>query len=205
MGYAEQLAHQHAGKEISVPVNVLNPALFLDRDGVVNREVGYLSRPEQVEFLPGIFDLCRSAQAIGHKLIVVTNQAGIARELYSESDFHLLMQWMIQQFADAQIRLDGYYFCPHHPEHGIGRYRIDCSDRKPQPGMLLKAAREHEIDLSRSLFVGDRCSDMQAGAAAGVGKLVLLQGTESAECELAADHVVVTTLAEVKKFLTGSA
>ncbi len=177
------------------------PALFLDRDGVVNREVGYLSKPEQVQFLPGIFELCRFAQATGHKLIIITNQAGIAREFYSEADFHALMIWMVEQFAKAQVHIDGYYFCPHHPEHGIGKYRRDCADRKPQPGMLLKAAQEHHIDLSRSTLVGDRCSDILAGVAAGVGKLVLLEGTEAAGCGLAADHVVVPTLAKVASLL----
>ena len=170
----------------------LVPALFLDRDGVVNREIGYLSVPEQVEFLPGIFELCRSAQARGYKLIIVTNQAGIARQLYSEADFHALMQWMTAQFSQENIRLDGYYYCPHHPEHGIGPYRKDCSDRKPQPGMMLRAAREHGIDLGQSIFLGDRCTDIDAGAAAGIGKLVLLAGTEITGCGASAYRSVST-------------
>ena len=102
----------------------------------------------------------------------------------------------------AQVRIEGYYFCPHHPEHGVGKYRKDCADRKPQPGMLLNAAQEHHIDLSRSILVGDRCSDIQAGVAAGVGKLVLLEGTEAAGCGFAVGHVVVPTLAQVAGFLT---
>lgn len=182
-------------------MNALGPALFLDRDGVVNREIGYLCKPEQVEFLPGIFDLCRSAQSMGYKLIIVTNQAGIARGLYTEADFHLLMQWIVQQFKNAHIQLNGYYYCPHHPEHGIGRYKKICPDRKPQPGMLLQAAREHQIDLGQSLFVGDRCSDMNAGATAGVGKLFLLKGVESSKCENTGNHAVVQSLAEVAAFL----
>lgn len=176
-------------------------ALFLDRDGVVNREVGYLSDPKQVEFLPGVFDLCRYAQAAGYKLIIVTNQAGIAREFYSENDFHVLMEWMREQFASAGVQLDGYYFCPHHPEHGVGRYRVDCPDRKPRPGMFLRAAKEHGIDLKQSLLIGDRCSDMQAGAAAGVRKLFLLKGTESANCNLISSPVLVDTLRDVENFL----
>ncbi len=179
----------------------LVPALFLDRDGVVNREMGYLSKPEQMEFLPGIFDLCRSAQARGYKLIVVTNQSGIARQLYSEAAFHSLMQWMIGQFAHVGVRLDGYYYCPHHPEHGIGSYRMECPDRKPQPGMLLRAIREHGIDPGQSIFVGDRCSDIDAGAAAEIGNLVLLAGTESAGCAEAAYHVVVSKIEEVSALL----
>ena len=182
----------------------LAPALFLDRDGVVHRERGYISKPEQIEFLPGIFDLCRIAQAAGHKIIIITNQSGIARELYSEADFHALMRWISEQFAKEHVHLDGYYYCPHHPQHGVGQYRRDCPDRKPQPGMLLKAARQHRIDLGRSLLVGDRCSDIEAGATAGVGKLLLLSGTEAAGCGLAATHVVVQTLAEAAGFLARS-
>lgn len=182
-------------------MTALVPALFLDRDGVVNRELGYLSCPEQVDFIPGIFELCRAAQAAGLKIIIVTNQAGIGRQLYSEADFHALMQWMIAQFALAQVRLDGYYYCPHHPEHGIGKYRVECPDRKPQPGMLLRAAREHGIDLARSILVGDRCSDLQAGAAAGIGKLILLEGTEISPCASVPPYVAVSELSAVGDFL----
>lgn len=179
----------------------ITAALFLDRDGVVNREVGYIFKPEQVEFMPGIFELCRSAQGMSYKLIIITNQAGIARGLYSEDDLHILMCWMVEQFAHEHVRLDGYYYCPHHPEHGIGEYRKDCPDRKPQAGMLLRAAREHKIDLSQSLLVGDKYSDIQAGAAAGVGKLFLLDGTESAECGLGINHIAIQKLDEVTAFL----
>jgi D-glycero-D-manno-heptose 1,7-bisphosphate phosphatase len=181
------------------------PALFLDRDGVVNSEVGYLYKPEHVQFMPGLFDLCRVARSRGCKIVIVTNQAGIARGLYSEADFHVLMRWIIGQFARERIQVDGYYFCPHHPEQAIGRYRKDCPDRKPQPGMILRAAREHEIDLARSLLVGDRCSDIQAGATAGVGHLILLTGTEPGPCKLAAHHIVVSTLAEVSAFISSEA
>ncbi len=189
---------------INSSVKGLAPALFLDRDGVVNREIGYLSKWEQVEFLPGVFDLCRSAQAMGYKLIIITNQAGIARRLYSEADFHALMQWMTAQFTRAGVRLDGYYYCPHHPEHGIGSYKRDCADRKPQPGMLLRAAREHGIDLAQSIFVGDRCSDIGAGAAAGIRKLVLLTGTETGGCGEAAYHIVVSRIEEVTPLLAAA-
>ena len=179
----------------------LSPALFLDRDGVVNREVGYLSKPEQVEFMPGIFDLCRRAQALGYKLILVTNQSGIARQLYTEQDFHLLMRWIDEQFTKAGVRLSGYYFCPHHPEHGIGPYRKECPDRKPGPGMLLRAAREHHINLRQSILIGDRCSDIEAGAAAGVKSLILLAGTESEACQRAPVHAVVAALSEAAETL----
>src|ERR1039458_7960156 len=126
------------------------PALFLDRDGVVNHEIGYLYKPEQVVFMAGIFDLCRYAQERRYKLIIITNQSGIARQLYSEADFHLLMKWMLDEFLHANIRIDGYYFCPHHPEYGVGPYRTECADRKPQPGMILQASSDHGINLKQS-------------------------------------------------------
>lgn len=179
----------------------LAPALFLDRDGVIHKEVGYLCRPEQVEFVPGIFELCRTAQAKRYRLIVVTNQSGIARGLYSEADFHALMNWMVKRFEREQIKIDGYYFCPHHPLHGIGEYRKECPARKPGPGMMLDAANEHRINLRRSIVVGDRCSDMQAGAAAGIDELFLLEGTEKLPCPLAVQYRCVSSLSEVASFI----
>ncbi len=179
----------------------LAPALFLDRDGVINREIEYLYKPEQVQFISGIFDLCRAAQALRHKIIVITNQAGIARQFYSEDDFHALMRWMTEEFAREQIILDAYYFCPHHPQHGVGQYRQECLDRKPGPGMLLRAAREHQIDLGKSLLLGDRCSDIQAGASAGVGKLVLLAGTESSPCVSSVNYATVLSIEDAISLL----
>lgn len=183
-------------------MNDLSPALFLDRDGVIHKEIGYLFKPEQVQFLPGIFDLCRAAVGLGYKIIIITNQSGIARGLYSEADFHALMSWMMKQFARHQINVTAYYYCPHHPEHGIGPYRKECADRKPQPGMLLHASRDHNIEMKRSVFVGDRCSDMEAGNAAGVGKLVLLTTPGSENCDCGVIHLIVSSLREVTAMLT---
>ncbi len=179
------------------PMTDFRPGLFLDRDGVVNREIGYLYRPEHVVFTPGIFDLCRRAQELGYALIIITNQSGIARQLYSEADFHSLMNWMTEEFLRQKVRVDGYYFCPHHPEHGVGPYRKECEDRKPRPGMILKASTDYKIDLKRSVLVGDRCSDIQAGAAADVPNLILLRGTEPAGCAEPPTLSVVSELHEV--------
>ncbi|HUZ04329.1 MAG TPA: HAD family hydrolase [Acidobacteriaceae bacterium] len=176
-------------------------ALFLDRDGVVNEEIGYLSRADQVRFVAGIFDLCRRAQALGYCLIVVTNQAGIARGFYTEEDFHALTHWMEAEFAREGVRLDRTYFCPHHPEHGVGQYRRDCPDRKPNPGMLLHAAREFQLDLAQSIFIGDRCTDMAAGEAAGVGTLLLLDGMESGPCVQAKSYRRMVSLKEAIEVL----
>lgn len=176
------------------PDSPINRALFLDRDGVINTEINYLHKPEQVQFMPGIFALCRSAQALGYKLIVVTNQAGIARGYYTEEDFHALTRWMEDVFLREGVRLDHTYFCPHHPEHGVGAYRRECPDRKPSPGMLLRAARDFSLDLPRSVLIGDRCTDMAAGAAAGVGTLLLLEGVEVQPCAGVQNYRRIPTL-----------
>jgi D-glycero-D-manno-heptose 1,7-bisphosphate phosphatase len=171
---------------------VSRKALILDRDGVVNREVGYLSRVEDVEWVPGIWELCRAARDAGFVTIVVTNQSGIARGLYTEEDFHALMRWMGEQFAAEGVEMAAYYYCPHHPEHGVGKYKRDCADRKPGPGMLLRAARELDLDLAASVMVGDRCSDVGAANAAGVGRMFLLSGTEAGNC--GGEYVAVASL-----------
>lgn len=157
-------------------------ALFLDRDGVINEEVGYLSRSADVRFVPGIFSLCRAAQRHGYIIVVVTNQSGIARGLYTELEFGNLMRWMRGQFMNEHVRLDGVYHCPYHPEYGVGVYRRDHEDRKPSPGMLLRAARDLGIELGASAMVGDRCSDVAAANAAGLRNVFLLTSTEMGLC-----------------------
>jgi len=174
-------------------------ALFLDRDGVINREVGYLHRSEDVVWVEGIFSLCRTAVALGYRLVVVTNQAGIARGFYTQGDFDGLMEWMRLEFAAEGAPLDGVYHCPYHPEHGIGEYRREHEDRKPGPGMLLRAARDLGLDLAASVLVGDRCSDIAAAQAAGLKQAFLIEGTEGAPCVY--PHVGVRALAEVEQWL----
>jgi len=153
---------------------VKTPALFLDRDGVINEEKEYVYRREDFKFLTGVFDACRQAHALGYKLIVVTNQSGIARGLYSEEDFHTLTEWMLHRFSREHILIDGVYFCPHHPTEGTGKYRKTCRCRKPLPGLIEQAADEHDIDLASSALVGDKIRDIEAGINAGVGKNILV-------------------------------
>jgi len=147
-------------------------ALFLDRDGVINVDHGYVCSPERTEFIDGIFDLCRAARQRGYLIVVVTNQAGIARGYYSEQDFHLYMDWMRSVFVEQGVPLDAVYYCPHHPTDGIGDYLRACDCRKPGPGMILAAQRDLGIDLKRSVLVGDKPSDLEAGYAAGVGTCI---------------------------------
>lgn len=166
-----------------------SPALFLDRDGVINEEVGYLSRPEDVRWVDGIFSLIRTARSLGYRIVVVTNQSGIARGLYSPADFAALMHWMRAAVQARGGDLDAVYHCPYHPVHGIGEWKREHEDRKPGAGMLLRAERELAIDLSRSVLVGDRCSDIAAANAAGLRIAFLLQGTETGPCEGRAQYI----------------
>ncbi len=177
----------------------MNRALFLDRDGVINHEVGYLYRPEDVRFVDGIFPLCRTAQELGYRLIVVTNQSGIAREYYTTADFEHLMDWMRGEFAHEGVTLDAVYHCPFHPEHGVGEWKREHEDRKPGPGMLLRGARAFELDLTECVMVGDRCGDVGAANAAGLRQAFLIAGTETGPC--AGEYVGVEELGEVEAWL----
>lgn len=149
-------------------------ALFLDRDGVVNVDTGYVHRPEQVTFVDGIFELCRLFQSRDFLPIVVTNQAGIARGIYTEDDFQRLCDWMRGVFGAGQISLAGIYHCPHHPECGQGQYRQVCRCRKPGPELFLRAARDHDLDLRNCVSIGDKPADIVAGINAGVGFNILI-------------------------------
>ena len=151
-----------------------HPAVFLDRDGVINHDYGYVHKREDFDFVDGIFDLARYAHERRYKLVVVTNQSGIARGYYTEEQFHQLTDWMCQQFLEVGAPIERIYFSPYHPTAGLGRYLKDDVSRKPHPGMILKAQQELSIDLSRSLLIGDKPSDIQAGKAAGVGTNLLL-------------------------------
>lgn len=148
------------------------PALFLDRDGVINVDHGYVYTPERFDFIEGIFELVGAANHAGYLTIIITNQAGIGRGYYAEEDFHRLTDWMRVQFAMRAAQIDAVYFCPFHPEHGVGKYLQQSEYRKPAPGMLLQAQRDLDIDLKRSILVGDKKSDIEAGKYAGVGTLI---------------------------------
>lgn len=174
----------------------MRSALFLDRDGIINIEKNFVYKKEDIEFVDGIFDLVLSANRAGCAVIVVTNQAGIGRGYYTENDFHILMRWIDGEFAKKSARIDRVYFCPDHPEFGIGEYKKHSDDRKPGPGMFFKAARELNINLSHSIMVGDRLSDMQAAQVAGVPTRFCL-----GECEHAGLGIKIHSLNEVTEFI----
>ncbi len=180
-----------------------NRALFLDRDGVINHDSGYTSDVESFLFIDGIFDVCRAARRLGYFLIVVTNQAGIARGYYSEQDFSILTKWMCEQFEAEGAPISDVFYCPYHPEHGVGEYKKDSFDRKPNPGMLLRAAEKYGLDLNCSIMIGDKDSDMQAANKAGVG--IRCHYLPSVDCEPVSDAAThqIIALQEIVSLLTG--
>ena len=148
--------------------------LFLDRDGVINVNHGYVHRIEEFEFIDGIFDLTRLALSKDYVICVVTNQAGIGRGYYTESDFDHLTSWMCGQFKAEGVIIDKVYHSPYHPVHGLGQYKKDHISRKPNPGMLKQAMVELEIDICASVLIGDNVTDIQAGFSAGIEKKLYL-------------------------------
>jgi D-glycero-D-manno-heptose 1,7-bisphosphate phosphatase len=149
------------------------PAIFLDRDGVINHNYGYVYKQESFDFIDGIFDIALHAHKSKYKLIIITNQAGIGRGYYTEEQFHRLTAWMCDQFSAAGSHIDHVYYSPCHPTAGIGKYLKDDYSRKPNPGMILQAQKDFSIDLGSSILIGDKVSDIQAGITAGVGTNLL--------------------------------
>ena len=160
-------------------------ALFLDRDGVINIDHGFVCRKEQFEFIEGVFEACKKFQTKGYKIFVVTNQSGIARGYYTINQFEKLTHWMCEQFSFNGVHITAVYYCPHHPSSGYYPYVQVCKCRKPSPGMLIQAIEKYNIDPSLSIMVGDSISDMQAAFAAGVGFRVLIQSEKPLNSEYA--------------------
>ncbi len=150
-----------------------NAAVFLDRDGTINVERRYLHRYENWEWIPGAVEAIRAFNEKGLLVIVISNQAGIARGFYPESDVMALHRRVEDDLSALGARIDAYYFCPHHPEFGE---KIKCDCRKPAPGLFFRAQREWGIDLSRSFMVGDKAEDVTAGEAAGVKSILVSTG-----------------------------
>jgi D-glycero-D-manno-heptose 1,7-bisphosphate phosphatase len=181
----------------------MKKAAFLDRDGVINIDHAYVYRPEEFEFVDGVFEAAKALIQAGYELVIVTNQSGIGRGYYSEADFDHLCQWMKERFAEVGAPITDIYFCPHHPEKAIDAYRCACDCRKPAPGMILRAQKAHDYDLAASLMVGDKLSDMKAAANAGVGTRIQVgkDGKETPSLEAPATHVALNLREAVSIFL----
>jgi len=159
-------------------------ALFLDRDGVINKDIPYLSKIVDIQFIYGIFKLVQAAKNKNYKVIIITNQSGVARGYYSKNDFWILMSWMKEQFLIRNSYIDKIYFCPHHPD-----FTGDCPCRKPNPGMIFKAQKEFDLDLKSSILIGDTDADIMAGINAGVGRNILFPGRYEVDISLPSDLV----------------
>ncbi|MCH8863999.1 MAG: D-glycero-beta-D-manno-heptose 1,7-bisphosphate 7-phosphatase [Chloroflexi bacterium] len=169
-----------------------NRAVFLDRDGTMARDVSYCSRPEDFELFPGTARAVKRFPELGFKVIVVTNQSGIGRGYFSEETLAEIHDKMKKSLAEEGAHVDGIYYCPHHPDD-------NCDCRKPRPGMILRAAQDHDIDLKQSFVIGDFQSDIELGKAA-VGKTILISQAQSGE--LMADYIAVD-LCQAAEWIAG--
>jgi D-glycero-D-manno-heptose 1,7-bisphosphate phosphatase len=142
--------------------------IFLDRDGVINKEVGYLHKIEDFNFINGVFEACVYIQSLGYQLIIVTNQSGIDRGYYNEEDFHKMTNWMLKQFRENNVEILDVFFCPHGPES-------TCDCRKPKPGMFNKANDKYDIDMRNSWMIGDKEADIEAANAAEIPNTILVK------------------------------
>lgn len=159
----------------------MTPAVFLDRDGTLIHEVGYLDRLERLELFPWSLDAVRLLSRAGFRVVVITNQAGVARGFFDEGFVREVHEYLAERVRESGAEVPAFYHCPHHPEAITEAYRQICECRKPAPGMLRRAAGEHALDLSRSYLVGDRWSDMGAAHAAGVRAIMVRSGYGAAE------------------------
>ncbi len=186
------------------------PAVFLDRDGTLTEEVGYVNHPSRLRLQPRSAQAIRRLNGAGIAAVVVTNQAGIARGYFSEDVLAAVNATLVSRLKDEGAYLDGIYVCTHHPTAGESPYRMVCDCRKPRPGLLLRAAAELGLDLSRSTLVGDRASDLVAGRAAGARSVLVLTGYGLGEWEyqrdsfsVPPDHVAEDLLDAVEWVLGG--
>ena len=154
----------------------LKPAVFLDRDGVINEETGYIDHLDRFVLLPGVGRAIRRLNEAGLSVAAASNQSGLARGCFPEELLEAVHDKMRRELAAAGAHLDGIYICPHHPEARVARYRADCDCRKPKPGLLLRAARDLHLDLARSWMVGDRWTDLRCGAAVGARTILVRSG-----------------------------
>lgn len=155
---------------------MMNKIVFLDRDGTLNEEVYYLHRPEDLKLLPDVPEALALLKQAGFRLIVVTNQAGVARGYYTEEDVRSLHRYMNRILEEKGAAVDAFYYCPHHPEHGIGPYRVNCSCRKPGVGMFEQAARDFAVDKAASFMIGDKLLDVEAGKRFGLTSILVGTG-----------------------------
>lgn len=184
----------------SADIKLKNKALFLDRDGVINKDYGHVWQSEDFDLVAGITDVIKAAMKKKYKIIIVTNQAGIGKGMYAESDFEALTGHMKILLESQGCKIDSVYFCPFHPTEGKGQYLKDSFDRKPNPGMFLKAKNDFNLDMSASILIGDKVTDIQAGQSAGVS-VNLLYDPRFTEESMPYGYKTIKTLKQVLDFI----
>ena len=155
-----------------------NKAVFLDRDGVLNEDSGYTYQLSDLRLLDGVIEGLQSILALDYKVIIITNQSGIARGLFSTDELHIFMNGLISVLLENQINVTDYFYCPHHPKGKLQEYSIKCSCRKPEPSMLFAAEKKHNLDLSKSILIGDKETDILAGQNANLFSNILISSKE---------------------------
>lgn len=177
--------------------NFKHSCLFLDRDGVINFDYGHVYKVDDFKFVPGIFDLVKLANRLNILVIVVTNQAGIAKGYYTINQFKKLTDWMKLEFKKNLCFINDVYFCPYHKDGLVKKYKKQSKYRKPNEGMLLKAAKNYSINLNKSLIIGDSKSDIVAGNKANLKYKLLFRNP----AELEIDHIKINDFSEAEYFL----
>jgi D-glycero-D-manno-heptose 1,7-bisphosphate phosphatase len=169
--------------------------IFLDRDGVINKEINYLHKIEDFEFIDGIFDACLHFQSLGYKIIIITNQSGISRGYYSEIDYEKVTQWMLGQFKQKNINILDIFHCPHGPDS-------TCDCRKPKPGMFLKAKDKHNTDMEKSWLIGDKEVDVIAANAAGIENTILVRSGHRIDESNSNARFILDAIQQSKQIIT---
>ena len=164
--------------------------VFLDRDGVINKEVGYLHKIQDFEFIDGVFEACLYFKSLNYQIIVVTNQSGIGRGYYDEDDFHIINNWMLEQFKNKRIEILDVFFCPHTPES-------NCDCRKPKPGMFNQANEKHNIDMEKSWMIGDKEADVAAANSAGIKNTILVKSGHTIDEENSKVKFILDSIKQV--------
>jgi len=181
-----------------------NKAVFMDRDGTIIEDTGYIDSPERVKFLPGSIEAIKRLKDAGYKVVIISNQAGIARGLLTEDMLQTIDKYIHKKILSGGTHIDGSYYCPHHPEHGVYPYRQACECRKPHTGLVKKAAKEHDLDLSKSFMVGDHSSDIETAKRAGIKSVFVLTGhgpKEKENLKEKPDHFAADLMEAVKWIL----
>jgi len=169
--------------------------IFLDRDGVINKDINYLHKIDDFEFIDGIFDVCLYFQSLGYKIIIITNQSGISRGYYSHSDYQKVTQWMLDQFRYKNINILDIFHCPHGPDS-------TCDCRKPKPGMFLKAKAKHNTDMEKSWMIGDKERDTIAANSAGIDNTILVRSGHRIDESNSNAKIIINSIRQAKQIIT---